>query len=219
MAITLSPASSLPPNPVPPEEEGGAWTMRAWTPLIGAWVPYRQAIAAFHASDSALHVGDKGEADKERWAEVAAHIEDALASLVRDEPEPGLGYVVMVYGHACRRMWAGLLNENQSCQEDATRGTGRRSCRRVATRHTESVPERSCKSVIRQADQSLASGRDQPERTDMANKESPTVEPVEDKLVDEVVERLVDRADASGAPLGEGRPLTARSPKPCRSEP
>ncbi len=30
----------------------------------------------------------------------------------------------------------------------------------------------------------------------MADKETPAVEPVEDKLVDEVVERLMDRADA-----------------------
>lgn len=102
----------------PPEEEGGAWTMRAWTPLIGAWVPYRQAIAAFHASDYAFHVDGKGETDKERWAEAASHVEDALASLVRDELEPGMGYVVMVAGHACRRMWTGLHNENQSYQED-----------------------------------------------------------------------------------------------------
>ncbi|MGW1947565.1 RNaseH domain-containing protein [Streptomyces sp. NPDC001940] len=102
----------------PPEEEGGAWTMRAWTPLIGAWVPYREAIAAFHASDYALHVDGKGQSDKERWAEAAADVEDALASLVRDELEPGTGYVVMVDGHACRRMWTGLHNENQSYQED-----------------------------------------------------------------------------------------------------
>ncbi|WP_219519383.1 pPIWI_RE module domain-containing protein [Nonomuraea ceibae] len=82
----------------PPEEEGGAWTMRAWTPLIGAWVPYRQAITAFHASDYALHVDGKAATDKERWAEAAAHVEDALASLVHDELEPGMGYVVMVDG-------------------------------------------------------------------------------------------------------------------------
>ncbi|WP_443048030.1 RNaseH domain-containing protein [Streptomyces sp. NBC_00252] len=102
----------------PPEEEDGAWTMKAWTPLIGAWVPYRQAIAAFHASDYALHVDGKGQTDKERWAEAAAHVEDALADLVRDELESDMGYVVMVDGHACRRMWTGLHNENQSYQED-----------------------------------------------------------------------------------------------------
>lgn len=102
----------------PPEEEGAAWTMRAWTPLIGAWVPYRQAITAFHASDYALHVDGKGETDKGRWAEAAADVEDALASLVRDELEPGMDYVVMVDGHACRRMWTGLHNENQSYQEE-----------------------------------------------------------------------------------------------------
>ncbi|MGW7337616.1 RNaseH domain-containing protein [Streptomyces sp. NPDC054808] len=102
----------------PPEEEGDAWTMRAWTPQIGAWVPYREAIAAFHASDYALHVDGKGETDKERWAEAAAHVEDALSSLVRDELEPDMGYVVMVDGHACRRMWTGLHNENQSYQEE-----------------------------------------------------------------------------------------------------
>ncbi|MGW1277098.1 RNaseH domain-containing protein [Streptomyces tsukubensis] len=102
----------------PPEEEGSAWTMRAWTPLIGAWVPYREAITAFHSSDYALHVDGKGETDKERWAEAAAQVEDALASLVSDELEPGMGYVVMVDGHACRRMWTGLHNENQSYQEE-----------------------------------------------------------------------------------------------------
>ncbi|WP_329025681.1 RNaseH domain-containing protein [Streptomyces sp. NBC_00690] len=102
----------------PPEEEGNAWTMKAWTPLIGAWVPYREAITAFHASDYALHVDGKGETDKERWAEAAAHVEEALASLVSDELEPGMGYVVMVDGHACRRMWTGLHNENQSYQEE-----------------------------------------------------------------------------------------------------
>lgn len=101
----------------PPNKDCGAWTMRAWTPFIGAWVPYRQAITAFHASDYALHVDGKGETDKERWAEAAAHVEDALASLVRDELEPGMDYVVMVDGHACRRMWTGLHNENQSYQE------------------------------------------------------------------------------------------------------
>lgn len=91
--------------------------MRAWTPLIGAWVPYREAIAAFHASDYALHVDGKGQSDKERWAEAAADVEDALASLIRDELEPGTGYVVMVDGHACRQMWTGLHNENRSYQE------------------------------------------------------------------------------------------------------
>jgi hypothetical protein len=80
-------------------------------------VPYREAIAAFHASDYALHVDGKGQSDKERWAEAAADVEDALASLIRDELEPGTGYVVMVDGHACRRMWTGLHNENQSHQE------------------------------------------------------------------------------------------------------
>ncbi|MFG2698022.1 RNaseH domain-containing protein [Kitasatospora sp. NPDC048407] len=101
----------------PPEEEEGAWILRAWTPLIGAWVPYREAIAAFHASDYALHVDGKGQTDKERWAEAAAQVEDALASLVRDELEPGTRYVVLVDGHACRRMWTGLHNENQSYEE------------------------------------------------------------------------------------------------------
>ncbi|MFE9313392.1 hypothetical protein ACIQCF_38100 [Streptomyces sp. NPDC088353] len=44
----------------------------------------------------------------------------------------------------------------------------------------------------------------------MTEKETPAVEPVEDKLVDEAVERLMDRADASGAALlGEGGLLTA----------
>ncbi|MFJ2034146.1 RNaseH domain-containing protein [Streptosporangium sp. NPDC087985] len=102
----------------PPEEEGGVWTMRAWTPLTGSWLPYRQAINAFHASDYALHVDGKAKTDKERWAEAATHVEDALASLVRDELEPGMSYVVMVDGLACRRMWTGLHNENQSYNED-----------------------------------------------------------------------------------------------------
>ncbi|MFF8593013.1 transposase [Streptomyces sp. NPDC015220] len=44
----------------------------------------------------------------------------------------------------------------------------------------------------------------------MTERETPAVEPVEDKLVNEVVERLMDRADASGAALlGEGGLLTA----------
>jgi putative transposase len=43
----------------------------------------------------------------------------------------------------------------------------------------------------------------------MADKETPAVEAVEQKLVDEVVERLIDLADASGtALLGEGGLLT-----------
>lgn len=54
---------------------------------------------------------------RQRWAEAAADIEEALASRVSDEMELGTDYVVMLDGHACRRMWSGLHNENQSHQE------------------------------------------------------------------------------------------------------
>ncbi|AJE81753.1 hypothetical protein SLNWT_1377 [Streptomyces albus] len=100
----------------PSADPDGVWTMKAWTPQIGQWVPYRQAITTFHASDFALHVDGKGKTEKQRWAEAAEDVEAALASLVSDEMEPDTEYVITLDGHSCRRMWTGLHNENQSYQ-------------------------------------------------------------------------------------------------------
>lgn len=53
---------------------------------------------AIHARRHTERADGKGETDTERAAEAAAHVEDTLSGLVREEWEHGGGYVVVVDG-------------------------------------------------------------------------------------------------------------------------
>ncbi|MFD7232423.1 hypothetical protein [Streptomyces sp. NPDC059881] len=56
------------------------------------------AHCAIHARRHTERADGKGETDMERAAEAAAHVEDTLSGLAREEWEHGGGYVVIVAG-------------------------------------------------------------------------------------------------------------------------
>lgn len=104
---------------VPSAEPGEVWTMLGWTSINKEWLPYREAQQIFHASDYPPH-RSSGESDKQRWTEAARDVEEALKDLA--EELDGDRYVLMVDGHACRRMWPGLQNQNQGSKPDPKDG-------------------------------------------------------------------------------------------------
>src|SRR5262249_5739063 len=104
---------------VPSDEPGGVWTLLGWTSVTKEWHPYREAEQVFHASDYPPH-RDDDKTEKQRWAEAAQDVEQALKDLA--EELDGGRYVVVVDGHACRRMWPGLHNRNQSALPNPSDG-------------------------------------------------------------------------------------------------
>lgn len=97
---------------VPSSQPDGVWTLLGWTSIEQQWKPYREAEQVFHAADYPEHRRGDDKTDDQRWAEAAQDIEQALADLW--EYLDGMPYAVIVDGHACRRIWPGLHNKNQS---------------------------------------------------------------------------------------------------------
>ncbi|GII89729.1 hypothetical protein Ssi03_77190 [Sphaerisporangium siamense] len=95
---------------VPSAEPGGVWTMLGWTSIERKWQPYRQANNVFHANSYPEHRRGTGQREEQRWAEAGQDIDQALADL--SEYLDGEPYAVVVDGHACRRIWPGLQNQN-----------------------------------------------------------------------------------------------------------
>ncbi|MET8160387.1 RNaseH domain-containing protein [Sphaerisporangium sp. NPDC005289] len=95
---------------IPSAKPGGPWRMLGWSNIHPKWEHYTQAQSHFHAVDYPLHTED-GNSDFQRWAQAGEDVRIALKEL-HDELD-GLPYVLMIDGHACRRVWPGLQNSKQ----------------------------------------------------------------------------------------------------------
>jgi RNaseH domain of pPIWI_RE/pPIWI_RE module N-terminal domain/MID domain of pPIWI_RE len=80
------------------------WQSEMYSDQHGKWLPYADALAAYHAGD--IGSTEQGR-DAERAALVRDYIEEALAQLVRNGP-----VIVFTDTEACRSIWPGLANKH-----------------------------------------------------------------------------------------------------------